>query len=159
MTNAILQADGDEVLPIISMVVGGVVKIGCNLLLVRRPEINIQGAAIGTIACYGVICVLNCIFIAHRLAVKPNYGRAFLRPLLSAAVMGAAAWGVYGIVSRLMHLGPESGRMSSLIVLLISVAVAAVVYLIMVIVTRSVTLEDMKLIPKGEKLAKILHIR
>ena len=40
-----------------------------------------------------------------------------------------------------------------------SIALAVVVYLIMVIVTRSVTLEDMKLIPKGEKLARLLHIR
>jgi len=39
------------------------------------------------------------------------------------------------------------------------VCVAVVVYLVMVIATRAITLEDMKLIPKGEKIAKLLHIR
>jgi len=33
------------------------------------------------------------------------------------------------------------------------------VYLFLIVLTRSVTAEDMKLIPKGEKLAKLLHIR
>ena len=171
VTNAILQASGNETLPIVSMIVGGAVKIACNLLLVRRPEINILGAAIGTIACYAVICVLNCVFIARRLSVCPNYASAFMRPLLSAGVMGAAAWGLYGLVSRALHVPPfremsamvragqPVSRISMLLCLGFSIAAAVVVYLVMIIVTRSVTLEDMKLLPKGEKLARLLRIR
>lgn len=171
VTNAILQANGDEKFPILSMIVGGVVKIACNLLLVRRPEINILGAAIGTIACYAVICVMNCAFIYRRLEVKPRYTKAFLRPLLSAAVMGAAAWAVYGIASRLLHVpafarmsdmiraGQPVARLPMLVAMCASIAVAVVVYFVMVVMTRSVTAEDMRLIPKGEKLARLLHFR
>jgi stage V sporulation protein B len=159
VTNAILQADGNEALPIVSMVVGGVVKIACNLLLVRRPELNIVGAAMGTVACYAVISVLNCFFIYRRLPVKPNYGRAFLRPLGAALAMAAAAWAVYGLASRLLHVTPESGRMLQLLPLAVAIGVAALVYLVMVVLTRSVTLEDMKLMPKGERIARLLHIR
>ena len=159
VTNAILQAHGNETLPIISMIVGGVVKIGCNLLLVSRPEINILGAAIGTIACYAVICVLNCVFIARNMAVKPRFGRAFLRPLLSSAVMGAAAWAVYGLAARVLHVGAGGSRIAMLAAMCAAIAVAVVVYLVMVIVSGSVTMEDMKLIPKGEKLAKLLHMK
>ena len=157
VTNAILQAHGDEKLPIVSMVVGGVVKIVCNLLLVSRPEINILGACIGTIACYAVICVLNCVFISRRLETAPKYSRTFLRPLLSGVVMGAAAWAVYGIASRVLHA--EASTLRMLIAMCAAIAVAVVVYVIMVIVSRSVTMEDMKLIPKGEKIAKLLHIK
>lgn len=159
VTNAILQADGNEMLPIISMVAGGAVKIAANLLLVRRPEINILGAAAGTIACYAVICILNCIFIRSRLEVKPRYVNVFLRPLLSAAVMGAAAWAAYGLLSRLLHVAGAPSRLPMLIAMCGAIAVAVVVYLVMVVVTRSVTLEDMRLIPKGERIAHFLHIR
>jgi stage V sporulation protein B len=159
VSNAILQADGKERLPIVSMLAGGVVKIACNLLLVSRPEIHILGACIGTIACYGVICVLNCIFIARSLRQPPRYDRAFLRPLLSGAVMGAAAWAVYGITARVLHVGGGASRRPLLVCLAVAIVAAAAVYLVMVIVTRSVTLEDMKLIPKGEKIARLLHIR
>ena len=40
-----------------------------------------------------------------------------------------------------------------------SILIAIVVYVVMIVVTKSVTLEDMKLIPKGEKIAKLLHIK
>ena len=158
VTNAILQANGNEKLPIISMIAGGIVKIVCNLLLVPRPSLNILGACIGTIACYAVICILNCVFISHRLQTPPKYGRVFLQPLLSGVVMGAAAWAIYGIAARVLHV--ESVRsITGLIAFCAGVAVAVIVYVVMVIVTRSVTLEDMKLIPKGEKIAKLLHIK
>jgi len=158
VSNAILQADGKETLPIVSMVIGGLVKIGCNLLLVSRPEINILGACIGTVACYGVICVLNCIFISRSMKVSPHYGRAFLPPLVSSLVMSACAWAVYGLASRVLHV-PEHGRLMLIVALGAAIVIAVVVYVVMVVVTHSVTLEDMKLIPKGEKVAKLLHIK
>ncbi len=158
VSNAILQADGKERLPIVSMLAGGVVKIACNLLLVSRPEINILGAAIGTIACYGVICVLNCIFISRSMKVSPNYARAFLPPLVSTLVMGACAWAVYGLCARVLHVS-AGGRLMLLLALAVAIVIAVIVYLVMVVVTRSVTLEDMKLIPKGEKIARLLHIK
>ena len=159
VTNAILQADGKEALPIVSMLIGGVIKIVCNLLLVGRPEINILGAAIGTIVCYAVICVLNCAFITKKMAVQPSYGRAFLPPLLSTLVMSAAAWAVYGLAARVLHVGPGGSRLMTLVALAVAIAVAVIVYLVMVIVTKSITMADMKLIPKGEKIAKLLHIK
>ena len=171
VTNAILQADGDEKLPIFSMIAGGAVKILCNIALVRRPEINILGAAIGTLACYAVICVMNCFFIARRLEKKPNYSAVFLRPLLSAAVMGASAWAVYALASRVLHVpsfremsdlvrsGHPVARIPMLAAMCAAIAVAVAVYAVMIIVTRSVTMEDMKLMPKGERLARLLHIR
>ena len=158
VSNAILQADGRERLPIVSMLAGGIVKIACNLLLVSRPEINILGAAIGTIACYGVICVLNCIFISRSMKVSPRYGRAFLPPLVSTLVMAVCAWAVYGLCARALHV-PQAGRMMLVAALGVSILIAIVVYVVMIVVTKSVTLEDMKLIPRGEKIAKLLHIK
>lgn len=158
VTNAILQANGNEKLPIISMLVGGVVKIAANLLLVGRPEINILGACIGTICCYFVICVLNCIFISRSLTNKLRYSKVFVRPLISSVAMGASAWAVYGLASRILG-GAEISRLMRLLAMCAAIGVAVIVYLLLVVLTRAVTYEDMKLIPKGDKLAKLLHIR
>ena len=159
VTNAILQANGNERLPIISMIAGGVVKIAANLLLVGQPSVNILGAPIGTICCYAIICILNCFFISKCLLRRPSYIKAFVRPLISSAVMGAAAWAVYGLADKL--LGAEAGgsRLMLIIAMGAAIAVAVVVYLVLVIVTHAVTLEDMKLIPRGEKIAKLLKIK
>ena len=42
---------------------------------------------------------------------------------------------------------------------LLAVIVAVVIYVVSVVALRAVTSEDMKLIPGGEKIAKLLHIR
>lgn len=159
VTNSILQANGNEILPIVSMLAGGIVKIVCNLLLVGRPEINILGAAIGTIACYAVLCLLNCVFIYRKLQVKPRYMQVFARPLVSTLVMGACAWAVYGLAARVLHVAGNESRLPMLVAMCAAIAIAVVVYLIMVVVTRSVTAEDMKLVPKGEKIGKLLRIK
>jgi stage V sporulation protein B len=39
-----------------------------------------------------------------------------------------------------------------------SIAIAVLVYLFLTISTRAITIEDMKLIPKGEKIARLLKI-
>ena len=63
ITNAVLQAHGNEKYPVYSMIAGGLTKIGVNWVLVGNPNINIYGAPIGTICCYFVMCVMNICFI------------------------------------------------------------------------------------------------
>ena len=166
MSNAILQAHGNERYPIISVIAGGAAKIAVNWTLVGNPDINIIGAPIGTICCYGVMCLLNYIFLCRCMERRPRLSKMLLRPVLSCAVMGAAAWGLYGLLEMCLSgvISSGVGRLSAgWIVTAISaigaIGVAVIVYLVMVISMRAVTLEDMKLIPKGEKIAKLLHMR
>lgn len=155
MMNAILQAGGNERYPIYSMIVGGLVKIGANWVLVANPEINILGAPIGTLSCYVVMCAMNYFFMCRCLPEKPSLVRIMGRPLISSAAMGLSAWAVYGLCSRFLG----GGYLLNAVSMLAAIAVAVIVYLILVVALRAITYEDMKLIPKGEKLAKILHIR
>lgn len=159
VTNSILQANGNEILPILSMLAGGIIKIAANLLLVGRPEINILGAPIGTICCYAVICLMNCYFISRCQRHKPNYAKVFLRPLVSSVVMGAAAWSIYGILSRILAVDASVSRMPMILAMGAAICAAVLIYLVLIILTQAVTKEDMHLIPKGDKLAQLLHIR
>lgn len=155
ISNAILQAHGNEKYPVFSMIAGGIVKIAVNWVLVGDPDINITGAPIGTICCYGVMCIMNYIFLCKCMERRPSIKRMLLRPAISCAIMGVSAWAVYGLAS--MVLGDGWLRMA--LAMLAGVGVAVIVYLVLIITTRAVTLEDMKLIPKGEKIARLLHIR
>ena len=133
-----------------------------NMQKIENGSLTLQikgGGPIGTILCYAVICLMNCFFISKTQRFKPRYGRVFLRPLVSAAVMGAAAWAVYGLADKALHASAGGSRMLLIAEMGAAIIVAVVVYLVMVIATRAVTSADMKLIPKGEKLAKLLHIR
>ena len=159
LSNAVLQAIGREQLPVLSIAVGGVVKIGVNWFLVGSPQINIFGAPVGSSCCYGVICVLDYLFLSRALKHRPRLRRVLLAPLLASLVMGAGAWGVYGLLSRLLTRGGVLARGPMAVALAGTVAVSFVIYGIMVSVTRAITLDDMRRLPRGEKLARLLRLR
>ena len=157
ITTAVLQATGHEIYPVYSMLAGGLAKIAVNWFLIAVPELNITGAPVGTLACYLVICTMNHIFLCKTLRERPNVGRALVRPLLSTLIMAVVAWGVYAGLSAAMGGDLSWKRMA--LAMLVSMVCAVVTYLIAVVKTRAITLADLQLIPKGEKLAKVLHIR
>ncbi len=156
MENAILQASGKEMLPMYSMIAGGLVKIAVNWFLVADPRINIYGAPIGTLVSYLVMFVMNFIFMCVVLDKNPRLRVIVLRPLLCSLLMGACAWAVYGIAA---HFIGDAGRIQMLACLAAAILAAVAVYLVSAIVLRTVTQEDMRLIPGGIRLARRLHMR
>ena len=144
VTNAILQSVGEERVPVINMLIGGVVKILVNAFLVKNPDINIVGAPIGTILCYVVILLLNMYTIVRKLKLKMSLMHMALKPLASAVVMGVAVSFVYNILPL--------GRTLNLIA---SIVCGAVIYAVMLILTRSLSEEVLGSIPVVSKLVPI----
>lgn len=161
ITNAILQAYGHERFPMYTMPIGGVVKIILTWGLVGMESIGVRGAAIGSFACYFIISVINLFYIRYKLPGKLNILKLTIRPLLSTCAMGAAAWLSYSGLLRVAEAaGLDTGsRLGLLLCMCGAILVAVVVYLIMIIVTRAISAEDLEHIPKGGKIARILHIK
>lgn len=151
LCNAILQASGFVNLPILTMVVGGVLKIIINYTLVGVESINVVGAAVGTLFCFGSAAVLDLFIIRRALPAAPDYGRIFLKPLAASAVMGIAAWAIHGLVSKLTG--------SNTLGVLIAIVIAVVIYGVLVLALRAISKDDLALMPKGDKIAKLLRIQ
>lgn len=73
ITTSILQAYGRTVIPVVNMIVGGVIKVVINYNLVAIPEINIDGAPIGTMVCYCTVMLLNMFWIIKETKCKIQY--------------------------------------------------------------------------------------
>lgn len=73
--------------------------------------------------------------------------------------MSVAAFFSYMFINKLIQSQLGSSRITMAISLLFSILIAIAVYLISVILTKSISLADLKLIPKGEKIAQLLKIR
>ena len=149
--NAIMQAHGDVTTPVINMLIGGVVKVIVNYVLVAIPSLNIIGAAIGTIVCYVTITVLDLIAMRRSVTTRPAIFRNVIRPAAAAGIMGAATFFAAALLRNLTD--------SNTVVCLGALIAAVLVYVIFVIILRCITYEDCMLLPKGEKIAKILHIK
>ena len=154
VSNPVLQAMGRVDLPVIAMGAGALVKIVCNYVLVGLPDVGIHGAPIGTALCYLVILSIN-LWNIRRLKVPFSLVRSFLRPLLSAAVMGLFVVLIWPPLSGVL----TGGRLTQLLAVLLTVGLAALIYLLMLVATRALPREDILMLPKGEKIAKFLRIR
>ena len=152
MTDAIMQAHNHAVIPVINTLIGGIVKVIVNYILVGNPDIAITGAPVGTIACYAVITVLN--LIAMRRVLRRNAPKLLpnlWKTTIAAVLMGGTTWLAYWGIGRI--------GMGRAVACLGSIVVAVLVYVVLIIVLKVLTYEDCLLLPKGEKIAKILRVR
>ncbi len=152
-TNMVLQSHGYAHVPVINMLLSGVVRLVAVYALVGNPQVGIMGVPIGTLLCYLCIAVLNLASIRRCVPQKPALLRNLLRPLISAAVMGVAVFGAHWAMKSLLHI------QSRVLLCGAPIALGGAVYLVMVALTRAITAEDCKLLPKGEKIAKFLGIK
>lgn len=152
--NSILQAYGFVNLPVIIMLAGGVIKIVLNYNVVVLPQVGIYGAPLGNIFCFALCLILDLTVMARVIPGRPKYIPLFAKPAAAAAVMGLGAWAVHGLLAKLL----AANRLGNAVATLAAIVVAVVIYGVLVIVLRAITKEDLSLMPKGEKIARILHL-
>lgn len=146
VTNAILQANNYERLPIISMFTGAVVKVLMSFILMRAG-LEMYGAPLGTVLCYMTIAILNFIFIAKKTGLIPDFKSVFLKPFISALPCVIAAMFAYKVFE------PIHNKIATLI----AIFVAVLVYGIAVLLFKAITKDEILMIPKGEKIYGLLH--
>lgn len=153
LTNAILQAIGKVYIPVVNMLLGGILKIIVNYFLVANPHINICGAPIGTNACYILILALNIFWIVKLMKVKFSISSFIIKPILCVGVMAAVVIASNNVVNMII---PFTGRLSSIVLVLVGVSLGAISYFVMLFATSLVTYDDLLMIPKGEKIANYM---
>ena len=151
VTTAIMQAHGNVNRPVVNMLIGGVLKLIVVYVLTGNPAIGIVGTPIGTLLSYVVICILNVFSIRSLVEDPPRILKNLIRPFLASALMGAAVWLSWWSMCTL-------GISSSLLLTGVPVALGVVVYLLSAVVFKVITREDCLLLPKGEKIAKLLKL-
>jgi len=155
--NSVLQAHGFVNLPVLVMLVGGALKIFANYNLVAIPKVGIYGAPVGNILCFGLCLLLDLVVISRVIPNRPRYAPIFLKPLAASALMGGAAWAVYGLLAKLLG-GDELGRTGNALAVLVAIGVAMVIYLVLIVALRAISRDDLALMPKGDKLARLLRL-
>ena len=151
LTNAMMQAHGHAVVPVVNMFVAGILRLVVVYILTGNPNIGIVGTPIGAMLCFLCIAVLNVFSMRRVLDNPPAILKNLLKPFLAAAIMGAC---VYGSLQLLMKLGFTS----RLILCGGPIVVGVAVYGVAAIALKVITREDCLLLPKGEKIAKLLHL-
>lgn len=146
--NSMLQAVGRVDLPVKLLAVGLAIKLVLNYTLVGIPEINVMGAGTGTLVCYIFIMVFSLYFLCRETKITPNFIGIFLKPLLSSVICVAAAYFVQKF-GAILHLG----RLATLL----AIVTAGVIYVFCMLWFKALSKNDILMLPKGQKIAKILE--
>lgn len=147
VTNAILQSYKMVKNPIISMTIGTVIKIVLAFILLGTPKINIYGAPISTFFSTAVIVTLNLYFIVKRIGRIGSLIQLFILPTVAALISIAIGIGCSMMLSNILV------SKANIIIVIIIVFIS---YLILILKLKVLNEEDIIMLPKGDKLLKIL---
>ena len=150
VTTSLLQAHNHAVTPVVNMLISGVARLIIVYILTGNPNLGLLGVPIGSILSNLCIMVLNILSMRRLIPQKPAFLRNLLRSLLPALLMGAAVLGASWVLRQFTG--------STLILCALPVMVGVAVYAVLIAVFKSVTREDCLLLPKGDKIAKLLRL-
>lgn len=141
-----LQGIGKIYVPATGLLMGCIAKFILNVILIRQPSINIYGAPISSIVCQIISFAYSFTVLSKSISLKLSVKKYILTPLLCAIAMGLSAFIIY----RLMLLITAS----NLISIIISIAVAVVVYFVLIFISKSLSKDEIEMLPMGTRIYK-----
>ncbi len=144
ISNSLLQANGNFVFPIFSMLAGIAVKLFAGRLAILQYEI--MGAPIGTFMSYFVMVLLNLAYLSAVMGNIKPFG-AVMKPLAASVVMAPTAY----LVNRLAE-----GYLSPSLATLFSLAAAVIIYAVLIVLLGAITVSDIENLGASEKSVRLL---
>lgn len=146
--NAIMQGMGKMNLPVKYLLIGAMIKLVMNVVLIGIPAINIMGASISTVCCYGTIAFLSLNKLRKIVKVNLDFGGILVKPLICGFICGFTAFLSY---KALTFVGNNS------IITIVSILLGAVGYIISIGLFNALSRDDVLMLPKGKKILKALE--
>jgi stage V sporulation protein B len=109
--------------------------------------LNVKGAAIATVVCYGIAASLDFIAVIRYSGISIPLMDFFIKPLIGAGLMSLTVYLGYH------YLLPILGTSIST---LLSVLVGIVVYSLLLLLTGAVKKGDFELLPAGKRISSLL---
>ena len=157
LTNGILQGMGKMRVPVRHSAISVVVNIVVLGLLLTYTDCKTYGLVFATMAFSLVMCLLNAHSIKKYTGFHQEITKTFIKPALSAVVMGVVCFLIQYAVQSVLPFG----RVCFAVCVIIAVPVGALIYFAAIIKLRVFTEEELTKIPKGNlivRLAKKLHL-
>lgn len=130
------------------MDVGVVTKLIFNLVLVPIPEIGVNGAAWGSVACHLVAFSIAMTSLRKNIKLNLTFSKFVIKPIIATAIMGICSYFIY-----LTLLGIIANRLATIL----SIVSAVIIYAMAIIALKVFSKEEIVMMPAGNKICKILE--
>lgn len=145
--NGALQGLGKIMTPAIGLGIGVIVKLILNLTLIKLPFIGVNGAAIASVCCHFIAFIIGIIVLIKNMKLELDFGKFVIKPIIATIMMAICSYYVYNLISQLII-----ERLATII----SIGIAVIIYLISIITLQVLSKEEIYMIPRGEKIQKVL---
>ncbi len=146
--NGALQGLGKILVPATALSIGVILKLILNLVLVPIPSIGAAGAAFATVVCHAVAFFIGFSVLRRNMKLGLSFSKFIIKPLLASGMMAICSYGFYLLLG-----GINAGKMATII----AIITAIIIYVLSVFVLKILDKEEIKMIPYGYKLNKILE--
>ena len=146
--DSMLQAVGRVDIPVKLVAVGLLIKLITNYTLVGIPSINVLGAGTGTLLCYMITTVLALYWLWRVTKIRVNYFAIFFKPFLASAVSIGISWCFFQFAGR--FISPK-------IAVCLAILLTVFLYGICILWFHALNRHDIAMMPKGQKILKILE--
>ncbi len=143
-----LQGVGKVFTPAKGLLLGCIVKFILNVILIRRPEINIYGAPISSIICQIIAFTYSFCVLKKVVNLKMNPAKYVVKPLVAATVMGVTAFFGHSLVFALTE--------SNLISIVFAIGISGILYFLLIFAQKTLSEEEVCELPKGAVILALL---
>ncbi len=155
ITTGILQGIDKAYFPIISIAIGAIVKVILNAIFIPIENIDVIGSVIGTIGCYIVASSLDLWALMRYTRIKIHLLSIFGKPAIASIAMGIVCFGSYYVINLALSFIATSA-LSNAIATIISIILSIIVYALVLLKLRGITVSDIKLFPMSNKILALL---
>lgn len=147
VTNAVLQGINHMRTPLKNAIISLVIHIGILCVMLFGFKMGIYSVLYSNIVFALTMCILNGAAISRYLRYRQELKKTFILPTLASGIMGAAAYGTYYLIHMTIKL--------NILGVFFAIAVAGIVYFVLLLKLRCVEKETLNSVPGGRKLIKI----
>ena len=134
-------------IPAIAAGLGAVIKFILNMILTSNPNIGIYGASISSFVYALIVFFISYKVMNRCVNMHIKFRKHILKPVLSAIGMGLIVLGAHKLFN--MALG-------NTISTILAILVGAISYCALILITKTLTKEDILMIPYGTKIYDVL---
>ena len=145
---SILQAVGRVDLPVKIMIGTLTIKVVLNYVLVAIPQINVIGASLGTLVCYATEVAISLFALSRYTRIHISLTTTFIKPTIASVLCCVTAFLSHGLLDTFLP---------NVLATFAAIGAGGVIYVISLLLLKAIHRSDVLMLPKGEKIAKILE--
>ena len=151
LTTSVLQGCNRMRIPVIHSGISLAIHIVINGVLLYCTSLNVYALIIGNVTFPLLVALMNIRSVRKLVGYEMKYGEVLVKPFIAAAIMGAAAYGVYTIG---MLLAGNELRLTKVLVMTVAIVIAMIVYAVGLIISGTVTKDELTNLPGLRKILK-----